>query len=89
MKFARRLLWTCMLLSLAGWAQSDRSVAPKSRKAHEAGAHTAHPTPRQLTLREKQERAQMRSEQRRQAQLAKKQRKQAMRRSRKTPKTTE
>ncbi len=85
MKLARRLFLACLLLGVGAWAQDQRSDAPKSRRPHEA---TAHKMPlhaaRQLTLREKRERAQMRTEQRRQAKLAKKQRKQAMRRSKRT-----
>lgn len=82
MKWPRRLLWMCLLLSTFAWAQSDRSDAPHSRKAsqtvvHKMPAHAA----RQLSLREQHERAQMRAEQRRQAKLAKKQRKEAMKRS--------
>ena len=84
MKLARRLCLACLLLSMGAWAQEQRSDAPKSRKPHEAGVHKTQHAARQLTLREKQERAQMRAEQRRQAKLAKKQRKQAMRRSRRT-----
>jgi hypothetical protein len=85
MKLARGLFLACLLLSMGAWAQDQRSDAPKSRKAHEAVAHKMPPhAARQLTLREKQERAQMRTEQRRQAKLAKKQRKEAMRRSRRT-----
>ncbi len=73
----------CLLLSTFAWAQGGRSDAPHSRKAPKAVAHKmpAHAA-RQLSLREKQERAQMRAEQRRQAKLAKKQRKEAMKRSR-------
>ena len=89
MKLARRLFWVCLLLSIAVWAQSDRSEAPKSRKPTKAGVHKV-PThaARQLTVREKQERARMRAEQRRQAKLAKKQRKEASKRSRRMQKTT-
>ena len=88
MKQAGRLLWLLLLLSVAAWAQNGRSDAPKSRKAHEAGVHKMPPhAARQLTLREKQEKARMRAEQRRQAKLAKKQRKEAMRHSRRTRKT--
>jgi hypothetical protein len=84
MKLARRLCLACLLLSVAALSQNGRSDAPKSRKPHEAGVHKTPHAARELTLREKQERAQMRAEQRRQAKLAKKQRKQAMRRSRRT-----
>lgn len=89
MKLARRLFWVCLLLSMATWAQSDRSEAPKSRKPTNAGVHKvpAHAA-RQLTVREKQERARMRAEQQRQAKLAKKQRKEARKRSRRMQKTT-
>jgi hypothetical protein len=88
MKLAGRLWVACLLLSVAAVAQNGRSDAPKSRKAHEAVAHKMPPhAARQLTLREKQERAQMRAEQRRQAKLAKRQRTEAMRRSRRTRKT--
>lgn len=86
MKQTGRLLWLLLLLSVAAWAQGGRSDAPKSRKAHEAGVHKPQHAARQLTLREKQEKARMRAEQRRQAKLAKKQRKEAMRRSRRTRK---
>jgi hypothetical protein len=88
MKLAERLLVACLLLGVSVWAQEQRSDAPKSRKAHEAAAHKMPPhAARQLTLREKQERAQIRAEQRRQAKLAKRQRKEATRRSRRTRKT--
>jgi hypothetical protein len=85
MKLVRRLFLACLLLGVGAWAQDQRSDAPKSRRPHEAVVHKM-PThaARQLTLREKQERAQMRAEQRHQAKLAKKQRKEAMRRSRHT-----
>ena len=87
MKLAKGLLLACLLVSAGAWAQDQRSDAPKSRKPHEATAHRMPPhAARQLTMREKQERAQMRAEQRRQAKLAKKQRKEAMRRSRRTRK---
>lgn len=82
MKRARRLFWMCLLFSTFAWAQDGRADAPHSPKASKAEVHKmpAHAA-RQLTLREKQERAQMRAEQRRQAKLAKKQRKEAMKRS--------
>ena len=88
MKWPRRLLWMCLLFCTFAWGQSDRSDAPHSRKASKATVHkmSAHAA-RQLTEREKQERAQMRAEQRRQAKLAKKQRKEAMKRSRRLHKT--
>ncbi|HEY6937124.1 MAG TPA: hypothetical protein VI424_08220 [Terriglobales bacterium] len=87
MKRARGLLLACVLVSVGAWAQDQRSDAPKSRKPHEATAHRMPPhAARQLTMREKQERAQMRAEQRRQAKLAKKQRNQARRHSRRTSK---
>jgi hypothetical protein len=89
MKLARRLFWVCLLLSMATWAQSDRSEAPQSRKPTKAGVHKmpAHAA-RRLSVREKQERARMRADQRRQAKLAKKQRKEARKRSRRVQKTT-
>ena len=85
MKLVRRLFLACLLLGVAAGAQDQRSDAPKSRKPHDATVHKLPPhAARELTMREQQERAQMRTEQRRQAKLAKKQRKQAMRRSRRT-----
>jgi hypothetical protein len=87
MRVGRRLLLMSLLLSVAAWAQTGASEAPKSRKPATAGIHKMSPhAARQLSMREKQERAQMRTEQRRQAKLAKKQRKDAMRRSRRTHK---
>jgi hypothetical protein len=88
MKSSKRLLLVCFLLSLGAWAQTGRSDAPQSRSAHPAPVqkmpkHAA----RNLTQREKQERAQLRAAQRRQAKLAKKQRKDAARRSRRLRKT--
>ncbi|HKT68692.1 MAG TPA: hypothetical protein VJP83_04610 [Terriglobales bacterium] len=87
MKLARGLFLACLLLRVSAWAQDQRSDAPKSRRPHDATLHKMPPhAARQLTMREKQERAQMRTEQRRQAKLAKKQRKEAMRHSRRTRK---
>ena len=87
MKLAKGLLLACLLVSAGAWAQDQRSDAPKSRKPHEATAHRMPPhAARQLTMREKQERAQLRAEQRRQAKLAKQQRNQAKRHSRRTRK---
>jgi len=83
MRVGRQLLLMSLLLSAAAWAQSGASEAPKSRKPATAGLHKMPPhAARQLSMREKRERAQTRAEQRRQAKLAKKQRKDAMRRSR-------
>jgi hypothetical protein len=88
MTLATRLLLLTLLSGVAVGAQTGRSEAPKSRLETKA---TVHKMPRhaarQFSLRERQERAQLRSEQRREAKLAKKQRKQAMRRTRKMKKT--
>jgi hypothetical protein len=87
MRVGRRLLLMSLLWSVAAWAQTGASEAPKSRKPATAGVHKMAPhAARQLSMREKHERAQMRTEQRRQAKLAKRQRKDAMRRSRRTHK---
>jgi hypothetical protein len=83
MKRAKWLLGMALLLTAVAWGQGGSTDAPKSRKTHTASVHKMPPhAARQLSVREKQEHAQIRAEQRRQAKLAKKQRKDAMKRSR-------
>lgn len=83
MKQAKRFLGVALLLTAVAWGQGGSMDAPKSRQAHSAGVHKMPPhAARQLSVREKQEHAQIRAEQRRQAKLANKQRKEAMKRSR-------
>lgn len=88
MKTWSRLLLASLALSLGAWGQSERSEAPKSRPSHPAGAHKMQShAARRLSVREKQENARLRAEQRRQAKLAKKQRRDAKRRSRRVKNT--
>ena len=87
MKAGSRLVLACLAVSLAAWGQSGRAEAPKSRKGHPAEIHSSRHAARQLTRREKQERAALRAQQRRQAKLASKQRKDAARNSRRARRT--